>query len=56
MEPPRFLPMETTHVTATLVASVGELTGIMPARAKWARRSMALNRNRARCRVPKKIK
>ena len=56
MEPPRFLPMETTHVTATLAASVGELTDIMPARAKWARRSVALNRNRARYRVPKNQK
>ena len=45
--------METTHVTATLAASVGELTSIMPTRAKWARRTVALNRNRARCRVPK---
>ena len=44
--------METTHVTATLAASVAELTDIMPARAKWARRSVALNRNRARYRVP----
>jgi len=48
-----FLPMETTHVTTTLAASVGELTNIMPARAKWARRSMEPNRNRARYRVPK---
>ena len=48
--------METTHVTATLAASVAELTGIMPARAKWARRSVALNRNRARYRVPKNQK
>ena len=45
--------METTHVTATLAASVAELTDIMPAHAKWARRSMALIRNRARSRVPK---
>ena len=53
LEPPSFLPMETTHVTATLAASVGELTDIMPARAKWARRSLALNKHRARCRVLK---
>ena len=46
-----FLPMETTHVTATLAASVGGLTDIMPAHAKWERRSVALNRNRARSRV-----
>ena len=44
--------METTHVTATLAASVGELTGIMHACAKWARRSLALNKHRAKCRVP----
>ena len=44
--------METTHVTATLAASVGELTDIMPARAKWARRSVELNINRERYRVP----
>ena len=44
--------METTHVTATLAASVVELTDIMPARAKWARRSVELNINRARYRVP----
>ena len=34
----------------------GELTDIMPARAKWARRSVALNRNRAKSRVPKNQK
>ena len=53
LEPPRFLPMETTHVTTTLAASVGGLMDIMPAHAKWARRSVALNRNRARYRLPK---
>ena len=53
MEPPRFLQMETTHVTATLAASVGELTDIMPARVKWTRRSVAPNRNRAKSRVTK---
>ena len=52
LEPPRFLPMETTHVTATLAASVAKLTDIMPACAKWARRSVELNTNRARYRVP----
>ena len=51
LEPPRFLPMETTHVTATLAASVAELTDIMPARAKWEKRSVALNKNRAKFRV-----
>ena len=42
-----------TLATAKVLCIRFSLVVIMPAHAKWARRSVALNRNRGRSRVPK---